>query len=118
MPIRSYSRDDVRRRIEVIGDGPLSADDLISVVRRQIADNAWTYGLLYEATALPEAIDALLVHVREASASLGPRGPVAVVSQGPDAINVARYMASANVEIALFVNRRSAEEWLDSRARE
>jgi len=112
MPIRSYSRDDVRRRIEVIGDGPLSAGDLISVVRRQIADRAWTYGLLYEATALPEAIDELLVHVPEASATLGP---VAVVSQGPDAVNIARYMASATVEIALFVNRRSAEEWLDAR---
>jgi len=41
----------------------------------------------------------------------------AFVSQGPDAVNVARYMASANVEIALFVNRRSAEEWLDARQR-
>ncbi len=117
MPVRSYTRDDARRRIEVIGDGPLTADDLIGVLRRQIADNAWTYGLLYEATARPEAIDALLVHLREASSRLGPRGPVAVVSQGPDAVNIARYMASANVEIALFVNRRSAEEWLDTRQR-
>ena len=49
MPIRSYTRDTARRRIVVIGDGPLTAAELISVVNRQIADNAWTYGVLYEA---------------------------------------------------------------------
>jgi len=115
MPIRSYTRDVGRRRIVVIGDGPLTAEDLIGVVNRQVSDNAWTYGLLYEATAAPEAIDPLLVYLRQAGRSLGPRGPVAIVSLGPDAANVARYMASAEGEIAVFTSRRAAETWLDDR---
>ena len=115
MPIRSYTRDAARRRIVVIGDGPLTADDLIGVVNRQVSDNAWTWGLLYEATAAPEAIDALLVHLRQIAPGLGPRGPVAVVSLGPDAANVARYVASAAGEIAVFVSRRAADTWLDDR---
>ncbi len=115
MPILSYTRDNARRRIVVIGDGPLTAEELISVVNRQIADNAWTYGLLYEATAGPEAIDGLLDHLRQTAPSLGRRGPVAVVSQGPDAANVARYVTSAAGEIAVFVSRQNAEAWLDER---
>ena len=115
MPIRSYTRDVARRRIVVIGDGPLTAEDLIGVVNRQVSDNAWTYGLLYEATAAPEAIDALLAHLRQIAPALGPRGPVAVVSLGPDAANVARYVASAAGEIAVFVSRRAADTWLDDR---
>ena len=115
MPIRSYTRDVARRRIVVIGDGPLTAEDLIGVVNRQVSDNAWTYGLLYEATAAPEAIDPLLVYLRQAGRSLGPRGPIAVVSLGPDVDNVARYVASSEGEIAVFTSRRAAETWLDNR---
>ena len=115
MPIRSYTLDDARRRIVVIGDGPLTAEELISVVSRQVSDDAWTYGLLYEADAGPEAINVLRVHLQQTARSLGPRGPVAVVSRGPDAANVAWYMTSAAGEIGVFAHRQDAEAWLDER---
>jgi hypothetical protein len=120
MPIRSYTRDDERQRITVVGDGPLTAADLIGVINRQIADNAWGYGLLYEATALPEAMDSLIVHLQEVAKGLGPRGPVAVVSRGPDRLNIARYLDELGTAgaLALFSNRGSAEHWLDARLRE
>jgi hypothetical protein len=119
MPIRSYTCDAARRRITVIGDGPLTAADLISVVTRQIADDAWSYGLLYEATAMPEAMDALIAHLKKVAPARGPRGPVAVVSLGPDAMNIARYIAgtSAPGPIAVFSNRHNAEDWLEAQMR-
>ena len=120
MAIRSYTRDDQRRRITVVGDGPLTAGDLIGVVNRQIADSAWSYGLLYEATALPEAMDSLIVHLQDVAKTLGPRGPVAVVSRGPDRLNIARYLDELGTSggLALFSNRGSAEHWLETQLRE
>ena len=56
---------------------------------------------------MPEAIDVWLVHLRQTACSLGPGGPVAVVSQGPDAENVARYSTCAAGAMAVFASRRT-----------
>ena len=122
MPIR-YERDDARRRIVVTTSGDVTADEVMSVIDRQIAEGAWTYAMLYDhslALSLPpdDAVTVIVARTRQASEQLGPRGPIAAVTR--DAEQFRRAPAFAWLEhspdaVAFFSDRRSAEKWLAER---
>jgi hypothetical protein len=50
MPV-TYARDDERRLIMVTVTTPYAVDDILRVIDRQAAENAWGYAMLYDLRA-------------------------------------------------------------------
>lgn len=118
MPIR-YHRDDSQRRIEAIGEGPFSADDILRIFERMRADGTWSYGALYDLRQMagrPSLSD--LKRLREGAGQLGPggeqAGPMAVLAI--DATLYSRACAYAALgppgRFDVFSDRDEAEAWL------
>jgi hypothetical protein len=117
----TYERDDQRRLISVTMRDPMTFEETLSVVDRQLADGAWSYSLLYDARvmishATPADARRLLDHVEQLAAEHGPRGPVALVTRDPAVIAaVQRYAFSAsktNIDVQVFWDVDDAEAWL------
>ena len=88
MAIR-YERDDTRRLIVATAEGPYKTSEFVEVIQRQRADDAWSYGLLYDlrrTTGHPAVADLreLTGSVASSGATETRRGPVAVLTSDPD----------------------------------
>jgi hypothetical protein len=116
-----YVRDDAQRMIRVTLRQRITAEELISVVDRQVEENAWDYGLLYDMRNIVEPIpreDAMLVsdHVATHVDVRGPRGRVALVTRNAGAIGSGqRYAldsARGGFTVQVFWDMDEAEAWL------
>jgi hypothetical protein len=120
-----YVRDDARRRIRVTAHQPLQGDDLIAIVDRQVHEDTWSYGFLYDLRAVqgttPKAdVRAVADHVLTHVQVQGPRGPVALVTRTVDTVATlqiyAFLSAKTGVTVEVFWDLDEAERWLDARA--
>ncbi len=119
----TYERDDVRRRIVVTITGEAHTADVLGVIERQVADNAWRYAMLYDSredTSAPSSGDlrAVVDVVGRHIAQLGPRGPVAIVTSHPMNYGMARMYATfgepVRLNVEVFRDIADAEAWLDA----
>jgi hypothetical protein len=120
MPIH-YVRDDVARRIKVTVIDPITVVDLIASVERQLAEDAWHYGLLVDMRAQAAAagsgdIRTFSSRVGEMVAAHGPRGPIAVIAR--DAMPIAgaelHLMYGGKREsVEVFWDLDEGQRWLD-----
>jgi hypothetical protein len=116
----TYDRDDRQRRITIQLAGAFELSAALAFVDRLAADEAWSYGLLYDTSKLATAptmseLQAIVDRV-QAMAAQRPRGPVAVVS--PDAsiyamVQVYASRLAGTVNIAVFRTLDEGREWLD-----
>jgi hypothetical protein len=122
MPI-AYERDDQRRRIVLTATGLVTRDEVIAQINRQIAEDAWKYGVLYDirgGVQLPKTSDVIdfVELVRGLVARHGPRGPVAIVTDVPANEQRARMYVSltepSRSTVAYFNNIDDAGRWLDT----
>ena len=51
MPVQ-YARDDAKGRITLTVSDPLTLEERIAAVERQLADGAWRYGLIIDARTM------------------------------------------------------------------
>ena len=123
MPL-AYAKDDAKRRISVEVSDPYDAADLRALVDRQIEDDAWTYGMLYDARQVSTALAtddlrAVMEHVGRLVKQLGPRGPVAIVTRSGALVGVTQIYAFFGAKIGLrvesFWDLADAQTWLDER---
>ena len=122
MPIR-YERDDAHRRVVVIVQGTIEADDTFEVIERQRRGATWSYGVLY---------DLRLMTGRLTFAELRPilggssqrravaRGPIAILATDPPVYDTACSYAAlgrSTLTIEVFRDLDEAEAWLTTHAR-
>ena len=116
-----YQQDDLNRRITVTTSEPVTSEDLVELANRQAAGGAWSYGMLYDATAGHEppdrdTIDRLVLQAGVLTTKHGRRGPIALVVRDPDLERMGKRYAAlgelAALNARLFTRVREAEEWL------
>ena len=88
MPL-TYKRDDARRRISFMLTEPLTEDELIRAIDRQLTEGTWSYGLVYDTRQLVlsrrVAISAhAAAYVADIATRVGLRGSVAILVSGGD----------------------------------
>jgi hypothetical protein len=118
-----YVRDDQRRRIFVVAHEPLLSDDLLAIIDRQLRENTWAYGMLYDVRAIQQDTSkletrALAEYVRAQVARYGPRGSLAIVTSVPATMAVGQtygFYLGANIgfRVEVFHDAAEAERWLD-----
>jgi hypothetical protein len=122
MPFQ-YVRDDAKRRITVILTDPLTVAERIAAVERQLADDAWRYGLIIDARSMlqfaPHTTEmrAVVERVGELVAAHGPRGPVAIVSRHSGVIGagaIYNYFGRQKDSVEVFWDMDEALKFLDS----
>ena len=122
MPMQ-YVRDDANKRILVTTSGEIGLADIIGAVDQQAKDRAWSYAMLYDAraaTSTPtmDEMKSLVLHIGKLTTAHGPRGPVAVVTNGPLLERAARVYASLGeltaLNVRVFTALTEAEHWLDT----
>jgi hypothetical protein len=119
MPFQ-YVRDDVGRWIRLTFTDPATLADVVASVEQQLADGAWSYGLLIDARSMSDApqssdIRAYVSRVGELVAVHGQRGPIAFVARRLPVIGAAQKYAvlGQNTEsLEVFWDIRDAREWL------
>jgi hypothetical protein len=119
MPVR-YERDDSRRRVVVTSQGAFQMIDMLAVVERQRADDAWSYGTLFDLRGMigqPALADLRELVGQSASgqAAERPRGPVAILATDPILYGVACTYAAlgqATLTIRVFRESDEAAAWL------
>ncbi len=94
MPI-AITRDDEQRRITVIVSDPWSVEEIAIAVDRQLAEQVWTYGTLYDLRGsnwVPSEADVLWLVKRgqQQVARHGARGAVAVLLDGNNQADLLR----------------------------
>jgi len=121
MPVQ-YARDDAKRRLTLTVSDPLTLEERIAAVERQLADGAWRYGLIIDARTMasftPQVTDmqAAASRLAELVAAHGPRGPVALVSRQPAVIGASAMHNSLGVKtpgIQVFWDLDDAQTFLD-----
>ena len=115
--------DHARSRLEIVGSDPVGLSDVLELFDRQIAEGAWTYAALHDArevswTPTADAIRAIVAFVDATSETLGPRGPVAIVTAPAAAIVTAwmygRIGEGPACRTAVFRDIKAAARWLDN----
>jgi hypothetical protein len=118
MPI-TYERDDVRRLVTVTMTEPVSFADLLSVVDRQAAENAWEYAVFYDqrgmqTVATPAEFATFADHVRTVGGGR-QRGPVGVaVSLRPASVREAlahTKRLGAKLPFEMLLTDAQVDEW-------
>lgn len=121
MPVR-YVRDDAKRRITLTVSDPLTVEERIAAVERQLADGAWGYGLIIDARSMasftPKLTEMQIAASRlaELVAAHGPRGPVALVSRQSGVIGASAMHNSLGVKtpgVQVFWDMDDAQKFLD-----
>ncbi len=117
-----YECDRERRRVLARLGAAATVDDLITIIDRQIADQAWTYGLLYDLKAgnpVPLPTDQarrVAEYVGRCARTLGRRGPVAIVTRNVEALrgllNCDLAGQRLGFDVDVFVAVPEAERWL------
>ena len=121
MPVQ-YARDDAKRRLTLTVSDPLTLEERIAAVERQLADGAWKYGLIIDARSMasftPQLADmqAAAFRLAELVAAHGPRGPVALVTRQPAVIGASAMHNSLGVKtpgVQVFWDLDDAQTFLD-----
>jgi hypothetical protein len=119
----TFVRDDLRRRLTVTTSGALTLAEMLSVVERQASEGVWTFGVLYVAEDVttfpqPEEMRALVARVETLAATLGPRGPIAIVDPREAGFGMWRLYSfladDIRVTVHVFRDLPSADTWLSS----
>jgi hypothetical protein len=122
MPIQ-YVRDDAHKRILVATRGEIGLDDIVGIVDRQAKDRTWSYAMLYDARAAAstptiDEMRRLVLHIGKLTTAHGPRGPVALVANGPLLDAAERVYASlgtlTGLNVRVFTTLVEAERWLET----
>lgn len=112
-----------RSRLEIVGSHPVGLSDVLELFDRQVAEGAWAYGALHDArqvswTPTADAIRAIVAFVDTTSETLGPRGPVAIVTAPAARIVTAgicgRIGEGPARRTAVFNDITAAARWLDN----
>ena len=121
MPI-AINRDDDQRRITVTVSDPWSVEEIAIAVDRQLAEQVWTYGTLYDLRGskwVPSEADVLWLVKRgqQQVARHGARGPVAVLLDGNSQADLLRTYAEYGAEhshltVGVFDDLSAAGQWL------
>jgi hypothetical protein len=125
MPI-SYETDHQSRRVTVVLTGIATVEDLLAIVNRQAAEGTWGYGLLYDARRVTREQNGaygdmrlVLQQVSAHAATLGARGPVAIVTDNPADYSIVRTYSNlsgqAQRPVEVFRDPSDAERWLTGR---
>jgi hypothetical protein len=121
-----FTRDDVRRRVVLTGDGQTSLNDWTSSTERILEEEAWGYATLYDFTApdatLPTAFDVTTITKlgMQLVTDNGPRGPVAfAVDDESEYLHTRGWIDSVGQRVpwpvAAFRTIVEAEAWLAAR---
>jgi hypothetical protein len=108
------------RRVVVTVSGAWQTRDMFDVIKRQRAEDAWSYGLLYDlrrTTDQPTITDLreLMDMVSEYQLTWRPRGPVAILATDPILYAVActyAVLGRAKLKIQAFRDLDEADMWL------
>ena len=121
MPI-AIARDDEQRRITVTVSDPWSVEEIAIATDRQLADQVWTWGTLYDLRGsnwVPSEADVLWLVKRgqQQVARHGARGPVAVLLDGNNRGALLRTYAEYGAEhshltLSVFEDLAAAGQWL------
>ena len=102
--------------------GAVTLSDALAIIDRQAAEDAWTWGVLYDARAsdnVPTSADVLTIvkHVGKLTTKHGPRGPVALVVGDSALHKMGRRYASlgelTSLDVCVFTTLDEAEHCLD-----
>lgn len=124
MPI-VVNRDDERRRVTVAVSDPWSVEEVAVVSERQVAEQTWRYGTLYDlrgSTWVPSEPDMqwLAQRGQQLATRHGARGPVAVLVDADASEQLAQRYAQygrlrgGNDPIQIFRSASDAAEWLSA----
>ena len=117
----AYQQDDLNREITVTATEPVASEELVELANRQAAGGAWSYGMLYDATAGHEppsrdTIHRLVLQAGVLTTRHGRRGPIALVVRDPDLERMGNRYATLGALAALnariFTTVREAVDWL------
>jgi hypothetical protein len=121
MPIL-YERNEAKRRVVETSVGTITLKDILNVLERQIADNAWSYGVLADARAATKGptsaeLHKVLMRIGALTLERGPRGRTAVVITDQKKAQMgekfARLSELAAYDVKVFDNIDAADRWLD-----
>ena len=122
----AFHIDHRRSRLNIVGSNPVGLSDLLEILDRQVAEDAWSYATLHDArlvtwTPSEEAMRAFVAFVETTSETLGPRGPVAFVGASSTLAVMAgmfsRIGAGSARRAEVFRSVDAAARWLDGHAR-
>lgn len=121
MPI-AITRDDEQRRITVSVSDPWSVEEIAIAIDRQLAEQVWAYGTLYDLRGsnwVPSEADVLWLVKRgqQQIARHGARGPVALLLDANNQAALLRTYAEYGAEhshltIGVFDDPSAARQWL------
>jgi hypothetical protein len=95
----------------------------LEIVDRQATDRTWSYAMLYDARAAAstptiDEMRRLVLHIGKLTTAHGPRGPVALVANGPLLETAERVYASpgtpTGLNVRVFTTLVEAERWLET----
>lgn len=115
------TRDDAKRRLRWVAIGHVSLADVLEAMARQVAENTWTYALLYDARQRTGSLTVDELNQINAAlilywARLGPRGRAAIVVEPGDFGKSRVYSMIGDRlegENEVFDDVATAELWLD-----
>src|SRR3954465_5495630 len=116
MPLE-YVVDSERHVVRLSTTPPLTLDEVIAALARQIKDGAWEYGLLVDGRrAVLSTADAMTLadHMRALAKTHGPMGPIAFVNRDYVA-GAQRYAVrshAAGLPFEVFWDVQDANRWL------
>jgi len=116
------ARDDEQRRITVTVSDPWSVEEIAIAVDRQLAEQVWNYGTLYDlrgSSWVPSEPDVMWLVKRgqQQIARHGARGPVAVLLDANNQAALLRKYAEysgehSHLTVGVFDEPAAASEWL------
>jgi hypothetical protein len=118
-----YKRDDARRRISLVLTEPLTDEELIRAIDRQLTEGTWSYGLLYDTRQLVSSARVAIsrpaaAHVAAIAARVGRRGPVAILVSSADMAAMSEAHASRSRRsgqgVTVYWSPAAALEWLEA----
>jgi len=117
--------DHQKRHITVVATEPVGVADVLQLLGQQIENGAWSYRTLHDARQVrwvppPDDVRVILAYVDNNSKTLGPRGPVAFVTDGSVLTGFARVYESmaegSSMQGRVFGDVDLAMQWLAQQA--
>jgi hypothetical protein len=117
-----YRRDDLRKRLRVAVNGPVTFEEVADIIKRQAAEGTWSYTMLYDereatSTLTRDETRQLLALIAQFRTIHGRRGRVALLFDADATHGTGRvFSASGDImglDTAVFRDAARAEAWLD-----
>jgi hypothetical protein len=116
----TYWRNDARRRVEIVSDGPFDAEVIIDAFHRQQREGVWDYAMLSDVrhtTGTPTFEELARLRSEEAQGGThGERpGPLVIIATSPTLFRRAcayAVLGAVNRPINVVEDRTEAERWL------